>query len=255
MGLIYTRYLSQQQLFKKEDLLLVEKNESRRRELQAENIRTVEFPEEGTIENSDLVLLAVKPQDFDEVAFRLKGRLRGDCLVISIMAGFTIDSIRQKLQVDRVVRAMPNAAALYGQGMTVFCYSESVHTEQKQMAEDLLSVTGRIVETKKEDHLNAVTAISGSGPAYFFFFAKQLIDSAVALGIDEVTATLLVQQTLSGASAMIEQSGKSCEELIKTVASKGGTTEAALKVLHAKLPDIIAEATSRATNRAYELSV
>jgi len=255
MGLIYSHYFTQQQIVKKENLLLIEKNEARRKELQTKNIATIELPVGKGIESCDIILLAVKPQDFESLISDLKGRLNKNCVVISIMAGVTIDYLQQALSTSYVVRAMPNAPAMYGTGMTVFCCSKEMQEEQKLIATKLLAVTGKIVETKQEEMLNAVTAISGSGPAYFFYLAKQMINEAIELGIDAETAELMVRQTLLGAGVMLDKSDKTCGDLIKTVASRGGTTEAALNVFEEnKMPEIISQALQSATNRAAELS-
>jgi pyrroline-5-carboxylate reductase len=260
MGLIYAHSLTQQNLIKQEDLVLIEKSESRRQELLSKNIyatvpAAIGMPVNGGIETSDVILLAVKPQDFEEVAMQLNGRLRKDCLVISIMAGIRIASMQEKLQVKTIVRAMPNAPALYGEGMTVYYCSKGMSRQHRQTAAALLAVTGKTVETKEEELLNAVTAVSGSGPAYFFYLAQQMIREAIVLGIEEKTAELLVKQTLLGAGVMLDQSGKSSVELVKTVASKGGTTEAALNVFaEKKLAEIVAEGLQQATRRARELA-
>jgi pyrroline-5-carboxylate reductase len=255
MGLIYAHSFTQQHIIRKEDLLLIEKSESRRQELRSKNIHVMALPATSGIETADVVLLAVKPQDFEEVATQLKERLQKNCLLISIMAGIRIASMQEKLQTKAVVRAMPNAPALYGEGMTVYCCSKGMNKKHRQIAAGLLAVTGKSVETKEEELLNAVTAVSGSGPAYFFYLAQQMIHEAVALGIEEKTAELLVKQTLLGAGVMLDQSGKSSLELVKTVASKGGTTEAALNVFaEKKLAEIVAEGLQKATKRARELA-
>ncbi len=255
MGLIYSHYFLQQQIVKKEDLLLIEKNEARRKELETKNIATIELPQDKGIENCDVIFLAVKPQDFHDLVPMLKDRLNSECVVISIMAGVTIKHIQEVLNTKQVVRAMPNAPAMHGVGMTVFCCDEQVSELKRKVVTQLLGVTGKIVETKQEDMLNAVTAISGSGPAYFFYLAKQMINQATELGIDEDVAELMVKQTLLGAGVMLDKSDKTCGDLIKTVASKGGTTEAALNVFEEnKMPEIISQALQSATNRAAELS-
>lgn len=255
MGLIYSHYFTQQHIVKKEDLLLIEKNEARRRELELKNIATIELPEDNGIEKCDVIFLAVKPQDFQGLAPLLKGRLNRKCIVISIMAGVTIQYLQETLSASPVVRAMPNAPALYGTGMTVFCCSNELKEDQKKVVTTLLGVTGKIVETQQEETLNAVTAISGSGPAYFFYLAQQMISEAVTLGIDKETAELMVKQTLLGAGVMLDKSDKTCSELIKTVASKGGTTEAALNVFEQnKMPEVISQALQSAANRSVELA-
>lgn len=204
---------------------------------------------------AEVVFLCIKPQDFHEVAGVLNRSINKDSLVISIMAGITIQTISDRLQISNVVRAMPNAPSFYGKGMTVFCSTNGLMTQKKDAAEMLLAVTGKICEVEDEKLLNAVTAISGSGPAYFFYLAEKMISEAMQMGIEKQMAETLVKQTISGASVMLNESGKSCSELIRTVASKGGTTEAALDVFKNKgLPEIISEGLQNAAIRAAELS-
>ena len=255
MGLIYSNYFLRQQIVKKDNLLLIEKNEERRKELQAKNIAAIELPAGKGIEQCDVLLLAVKPQDFESLLADLSGRLNENCVVISIMAGVTIKHIQEALNTKQVVRAMPNAPSMHGVGMTVFCCDEQVSELKRKIVTQLLGVTGKIVETKQEEMLNAVTAISGSGPAYFFYLAQQMIKEAVNLGIEEDVAELMVKQTLLGAGVMLDKSDKTCADHIKTVASRGGTTEAALNVFaENKMPGIISQALQSATKRSVELS-
>jgi pyrroline-5-carboxylate reductase len=255
MGLIYTQFLLQEKLVEKENLLLIEKNEERRNELRLKDIGIVEIPGCDQFNNADLILLAVKPQDFLELSVHLKNKVKNGAVVISIMAGVTISHIQQSLNHLHVIRAMPNAPALYAKGMTVFCMSEGLSDFQQKQVKDFISLTGKILETKEENLLDAVTALSGSGPAYFFYLAQQMIEAATQLGMNAEMAEILVKQTLVGAAEMLDKSPKKTAELIKTVASKGGTTEAALNHFSATfVDDHIIRGIEKATLRSKELS-
>jgi pyrroline-5-carboxylate reductase len=255
MGLIYAQFLLEGKLVEKNNLLLIEKDDMRRNELRKKNIGIVETPECTDISNADLILISVKPQDFTELSTHLKGRFKENAVVISIMAGVTIDSIQKSLSHQFVVRAMPNAPALYGKGMTVFCTSKNMSASKQQAAHSFLELTGVTLATENEEILDAVTALSGSGPAYFFYLSKNMVDSAVELGMDPEMAETLVKQTLIGAGEMITHSPKTFEELIKTVASKGGTTEAAINHFNENTMNrTIVEGIERATKRSVELS-
>lgn len=255
MGLIYAHFFTTQQIVKKENLLLIEKNEERRVELKQKNIGTIEVATCKQIEVADVVLIAVKPQDYQELAFAIKNRLQKNAIVISIMAGVTIATIEQSLNHQLVVRAMPNAPALYGKGMTVYCLNKNFTKKQEEQIAKLLSVTGKTQAIFQEDLLDAVTALSGSGPAYFFYLAQQMIEAAKNTGIDAEMAEVLVKQTLVGAAEMLDKSGKTAEKLIGTVASKGGTTEAALKhFAFNEMDRTIVIGIEKATQRSKELA-
>jgi pyrroline-5-carboxylate reductase len=228
MGLIYARAFLKYNIVSKSDLLLVEKNETRKDELKKLDIGKVVVPDDGIISESDVIILSVKPQDFLQLSTDLKKVLTTNTLVLSIMAGINISFLREKLDHQKIIRAMPNSPVEMGMGITAYCVSGDVGSEQKSTVESLLATTGCTLYMENETLLDAVTALSGSGPAYFFYFVQQLIEAGRKMGFDESTATLLVQQTMLGSFHLLNSTGKPPGELIKAVASKGGTTEAAL---------------------------
>ncbi len=228
MGLIYARSFLKYNIVSKDDLLLVEKNESRKEDLKKLNIGQVVVPDNKLISDSDVVILSVKPQDFRELTNDLKKVLHENAIVLSIMAGINISFLRQKLDHQKVVRAMPNSPVEIGMGITAYSLSNIISIEQAHKIENLLATTGRTLYMEDENLLDAVTALSGSGPAYFFYFVQQLIEAGKKMGMSEATASLLVKQTMLGSFHLINNAGKPLDELIKAVASKGGTTEAAL---------------------------
>lgn len=250
MGLVYARSFLRYNIVKPEELLLVEKNESRREELIKMNIGEVVLADNPKISLSELIILAVKPQDFAVLAPQIKAVLKPEIIVLSIMAGITITQLEYLLAHKTIIRAMPNSPVELGMGMTGFCAQESVTMAQVRKVENVLATTGRTSFFENENLLNAVTALSGSGPAYFYYILRAMIDAGKEMGMDEVTATTLVKQTMLGSFHLVNNATKSFDDLIKTVASKGGTTEAALKVfedreLHKAIVDGIVRAEAR----------
>ncbi|MGZ3863400.1 MAG: pyrroline-5-carboxylate reductase [Bacteroidia bacterium] len=228
MGLIYARAFLKYNIVSKSELLLVEKNEKRKKELLKLDVGKVVVPDDGAIKQSEVIILAVKPQDLLLLINDLKKVLNESTIVLSIMAGINIAFLQEKLGHTRVIRAMPNSPVEIGMGITAYCLSKDVNAEQARTVENLLATTGRTLYMKDENLLDAVTALSGSGPAYFFYFAQQLVEAGKKMGFDESTAAMLVKQTMLGSFHLLNNAGKPLDELIKTVASKGGTTEAAL---------------------------
>lgn len=184
------------------------------------------------VKNRDMVVLCVKPQQIDEVLQQIAGALdTSRTLVLSIVAGIPTTRIESALSAQaRVVRAMPNTPALIGEGAAAICAGKNAGDEDLKRAERLLGAVGLVVRVK-EELMNAVTAISGSGPAYVFYLMEAMIDAARELGIDAEVARRLVVQTVKGAALLCEARGCQPEELRAAVTSKGGTTAAALLVL------------------------
>ncbi|MBN1685695.1 MAG: pyrroline-5-carboxylate reductase [Spirochaetales bacterium] len=206
---------------------------------------------------SSTVFLSVKPQIMAAVAEGIAGALKDDALVISIAAGITTDFLAAKLGEVPIIRVMPNTPAMAGEGMSAI-YNRNAGDEALQRAEKLLGAVGKTVVVENEDIIDAVTAVSGSGPAYFFLLMEEMTAAAIALGIDEESAKLLVCQTAKGAGtlAMIaRENNESPEVLRKKVTSPGGTTAAALAVFQEKgFGAMVTEAVKRARDRSKELS-
>ena len=202
----------------------------------------------------DLIILAVKPQMFSEVGGEAKSFLNTDQIVVSIMAGISIEEIATTLGVDKVVRAMPNTPCQLGVGVTgYFCHG--ISSQEKEFVESVFATNGLSVEMEAEVKLNEVTAISGSGPAYFFTILKHMIDTGVEMGLNETQAKQLVLGTMKGSFELVEASDKPLEELISAVKSKGGTTEAALNSFaDNKLNEVIGKGLKAARDRSIALS-
>ena len=255
MGLIYAHAFLKYKIVPSENLLLVEKSPERQTKLQALQIGRVVTTADASISDSDLLILSVKPQDFKELAPELAAHIRPHTIVLSIMAGIELASIQQTLNHRHVVRAMPNSPVEIGMGMTVFTSSDTFTPEQILRVENLLATTGRTLYVEKEELLNAVTALSGSGPAYFYYFMQHLVRAGMEMGLDEHVSSTLAKQTMLGAFHLINNADKPLDELIRAVASKGGTTEAALRTFNeARMDETIVNGLKQGERRAKELA-
>jgi pyrroline-5-carboxylate reductase len=204
----------------------------------------------------DIVILAVKPQHMDDV-LPAYGRYRA-AVFLSIAAGKTLNKLSAALGGTpySIVRAMPNLPASIGQGMTVAVANKNVTPKQRALCEQCMKAVGAMVWTQDENDLDAVGALSGSGPAYVFALAEAMAKAGEALGLHPELAAQLARQTVIGSGALLAQSPESAEKLRIAVTSPGGITEAALKHLLAAngLPDLMRKAIEAAARRSKELS-
>jgi pyrroline-5-carboxylate reductase len=181
---------------------------------------------------ADIIILAVKPQDMGRMLKEISGIAIGK-LIISVAAGTTIDFIKRNTKAKNIVRAMPNTPAIVGCAMTALAYSRGMKKTDKKEAERIFGCIGEFI-VLDERYMDAVTAVSGSGPAYLFLLMEAMAKAAISLGFKKDTAYMLVSQTISGASLLQQRLKKCPASLRKDVTSRGGTTEAALKVLKEK---------------------
>lgn len=205
--------------------------------------------------DADAVVLAVKPQLMKDVLNTHGGELEGR-LVISIAAGVSVDQIRQwSGQPDaRVVRCMPNTPALVGQGLSGLYLTDNCSTADRSSAVRLFETCGQVLVLNQEDQINAITAISGSGPGYVFYWMEALAQAARDLGFDDASADLLVRQTLLGSATLASQSTEALSTLRERVTSKGGTTFAGLEAMRAaQVGPGIVQGVQAAMARAIEL--
>jgi pyrroline-5-carboxylate reductase len=202
---------------------------------------------------ADLVVWAVKPQIFSEAAAPVMPHTRG-ALHLSVAAGIRTDSISRWVGTDRVVRCMPNTPALVGQGITGLFACPSVTTTDQQLVAQVIGTTGQYLWVQQESLLDAVTALSGSGPAYVFFFLEAMTEAGVGMGLSAAQAYQLAVATFSGASSLAAASNESPEVLRQRVTSKGGTTYAALTAMEtAGIKPAFVRAMQAAEHRAREL--
>ncbi len=208
----------------------------------------------AAIRDADIVLLAVKPQYLANILKALKGQLEGK-LVISIVAGAEISTIAHVLETERVVRVMPNTPALVQTGAHGLFAKEAVTLQDRELASQVMASTGLTIWVNSEAQIDAVTAVSGSGPAYFFYMMESMIRAGKNLGLDEKVATALTLQTALGAAQMAITSSNTPAELRKNVTSPNGTTQAAIEVFdHAHISQNIQAALAAAQKRSQELA-
>ena len=208
----------------------------------------------AAIRDADIVVFAVKPQVFAGILKPLKGQLEGK-LVISIVAGAEIATIASILETGRIVRVMPNTPALVQTGAHGLFANAAVTAQDRELASQVLASTGLTIWVNSEAQIDAVTAVSGSGPAYFFYMMESMIRAGKNLGLDEKVATALTLQTALGAAQMAITSASSPAELRRNVTSPNGTTQAAIEVFdHAHISQNIQAALAAAQKRSQELA-
>lgn len=256
MGLSFSKSFLKYELIKPENLHLITRNQSKIPVIseQFPNSKISTFDEVKELD-TDLIIIAVKPQDFQNAVENIQFSLHKNQMVLSIMAGIKIEKIQKLLNHPLIVRAMPNSPTLLGMGITGYTSADGISFSQLINIERLLNSTGRSVYLEDEELLDGVTALSGSGPAYFYYIVDAMIKAGVEMGIDENLSKLFVKQTMLGAYHLMNNSERNLEDLIKDVASKGGTTEAALKTFEANhLKEILKKGILNAEQRAKELN-
>lgn len=202
-------------------------------------------------EQADVVILSIKPQRLQKVLNGLEGKIPANALVLSIIAGATIQTISDGLKHSAIVRSMPNTPAQIGEGITVWSAANAVTETQRELASQILGALGQQVYVEEESYMDMATALSGTGPAYVFLFMEALIDAGVHMGFPRRIAEQLVQQTILGAVKYYEKHKEHPAQLRNQVTSPGGTTAQALYYLEKAG---FRTALSRAIWAAYERS-
>ena len=213
-------------------------------------------PAEGRDRNFSAIILAVKPQTAPEI-MRDVAALAGErSLVLSIMAGRSVDFLQEELPQAAIVRAMPNLPASIGRGITVAVANRDVTPEQRELAHRLLAAIGAVEWVSDEGLIDAVTAVSGSGPAYVFLLAEALAKAGVAAGLPAPLADKLARATVAGSGALLDRTAADAATLRQDVTSPGGTTAAALEVLMAAdgMEPLMKKAVAAAARRSRELA-
>lgn len=202
----------------------------------------------------DIIVIAVKPQNIEDVFNDLHDCLKPEQLIVSIAAGVRLNTLSQGLHHSRIARVMPNTPAQIGSGMSGWTATAEVSTQQRERVKTILGTMGKEIYYDDEGYLDMVTAVSGSGPAYFFLMAEAMIEAAIAIGLPREEAEELVSQTMLGAANLIQGSDKTPGELRQNVTSRGGTTEKALSVLNeGGFPELIRKAIEAAYQRSKEM--
>ncbi|MEQ8908555.1 MAG: pyrroline-5-carboxylate reductase [Vicingaceae bacterium] len=254
MGLAYARALVKSEFLSKTNLMISDTDAEKTAELQKVSRFDVYTDLNDCMPKADIVFIAVKPYHAEDLMAELKPLMKPDQVAISIMAGVTIQSMKDGLGIKKVVRAMPNLPAQVGKGLTSFTASNEVSRLELSTVKQLLDTTGKSVHLDTEKDVDASTGISGSGPAYVFYFMQSMMEAAQKMGFSDHDSKVLVGQTFEGAIELFNQSDLSPTGWMNKVASKGGTTRAALDSMEDNnIKDLIEEAAYAAFNRAVEL--
>jgi pyrroline-5-carboxylate reductase len=254
MGQAVARGLIEQKVIHASSLTLANPRLTKLSELRNLGV-DLESDNSTAVKGTETLILAVKPQIITSVLNQIRNVITEDQLVISLAAGISLNTLRQKLlDQQAVVRVMPNLGAQIGQSMSVWIKNEFVSSHQVQKVRAILNAIGNEVKVETEDEIDKATAISGSGPAYVFYLMEMLEDSARKLGFSDDVARKLSKQTLVGSAQIVENSDKSAKELREQVTSKGGTTEAAFKEFQRRgLKAIFMRGVNTAYRRAVDL--
>ncbi|MBU1078473.1 MAG: pyrroline-5-carboxylate reductase, partial [Spirochaetes bacterium] len=236
---------------KKSNIIVSDKDEDRVKYFRSLGISAGEMKEVSG--KAGILFLAVKPDQVREVCETIREGL-SDQLIISIAAGVTIAHLEEFIQKNlRIVRVMPNTPALINRGMSVYCYNSLFQKEDKETVESILGAVGRVLFLE-EKYFDAVTGLSGSGPAYIFLVINALAEGGVKMGLPEKTAMDLAVQTVLGSAELVQKTGRHPLELKDMVTSPGGTTIEGLKVLEDhKIKDALMLAVEAATIRSKNL--
>lgn len=204
-------------------------------------------------ENPDVLIIASKPKDIAVVLQEIKN-VTNKCLIISVLAGTSIKTIEEKFPLNPIIRAMPNTASQIGAGITALCLNKNCNEADSKLAKEIFSTVGKVLFIEDENKMHAITALSGSGPAYYFFLTEALIKAGIEQGLSPAEAKLLASQTFLGAGLLLDKSNLSPLELRQAVTSPNGTTHAAITSLEQNnFSDLISKAIEAATKRSMEL--
>ncbi len=242
----------------KPDLITVaDPSSDAREQLAAKGLNTVDPMADATaaVVDADIVVLAVKPQMMKVVVSAFADALDNQ-LVISVAAGLSTDLLSSMLGgYSNIVRAMPNTPSMIQMGATGLYGTDNISAEQKELATAVMEASGLVMWVDDEEHMHAVTAVSGSAPAYMFYFIESMVDGAVALGLDKEQASALAMQTMLGAAKMAMNSDDAPAELRRKVTSPNGTTQAAVESMQAnEIGRQISEAMQACYDRSQALS-
>ena len=254
MGLTYAEGMSKSTVLGKHKIRIYDTDPKKISSLRERQDFNVYDNLEDCLPTSHLIFLAVKPYHTDDLFKKIKPLVHNEQIFVSLMAGVTIKSIQERLDVEKIVRTMPNLPAKVGKGVTSFTESEQVSKIELIMVRNLLDTTGTSIHVENEKFIDASTGISGSGPAYVFYFMQSMLEAALKMGFSEYDSKVLVSSTFEGAVELFNQSSLSPEGWINRVASKGGTTQAAIDSMEDNnIKQLIQDAAYAAFNRAIEL--
>ncbi len=254
MGLTYAEGMAASPFLNKRKLMLFDVSAEKLELLEEMGQFDVYDTIDDCVPKADIIFIAVKPYHADELFENIKPFVNPDQIFVSLMAGVTIESIQNGLGINKVVRTMPNLPAKVGKGVTSFTESKEVSRVELLMVRNLLDTTGESIHVEDENFIDKSTGISGSGPAYIFYFMQSMMEAALKMGFSKNDSRVLVSQTFEGAVKLFNESDLSPQTWMDRVASKGGTTQAALDSMEDNnVKELIKEAAYAAFDRATEL--
>ncbi len=234
------------------DIMVSEPRDERRVYLENTYKINTTFDNKEVVKSCNIIILAVKPQNMDSVSAEIADLISSEKLIVSIAAGITLAYLTSRLKTSKIIRVMPNTPALVQEGMSVLSMCECIHDKEMGLIRDIFMSIGKVLMLP-EKYMDAVTALSGSGPAFIALFVEKMIDAGVKMGLNRGNASELAVQTLIGTAKLLE-TGMPPYKLREMVTSPGGTTAAGLKVFEDKgLKDIVAAVIEAAANRSKEL--
>jgi pyrroline-5-carboxylate reductase len=254
MGLTYAQGMSKSSLLKGNNIMMLDTSDEKLKELDQISHFDAYKELEDCVPKADIIFIAIKPYHAEGLFKKMKVMVTSEQIIVSIMAGITIEAIKKFTGLQKITRAMPNLPAQVGLGLTSYVASSDVSRIELLTIESLLNTTGKSIQVTSENFIDASTGISGSGPAYVFYFMQSMMEAALQMGFSKKEATVLVSQTFTGAIALFNQSNLSPKSWMERVASKGGTTQAALDSMDSNnVNELIKEAAFAAFTRAVEL--
>lgn len=254
MGLTYAEGMATSPLLSKHKLRIYDTDPKKIESLRAEGTFNVFESLEDCLPKAEIIFVAVKPYHCEALFEEMKPMLNEQQLIVSLMAGVTIQTIQDQLNIEKVVRTMPNLPAQVGKGVTSYTAAKAVSKIELIMVRNLLDTTGTSIHVDTENFIDASTGISGSGPAYVFYFMQSMLEAALKMGFSDYDSKVLVSSTFEGAIELFNQNDISPKSWIAKVASKGGTTQAAIDSMEDNnIKELIKDAAYAAFDRAVEL--
>lgn len=254
MGLTYAEGMANSVYLNRRKLMIQDIGEETLAKIGADSRFQAHKTLDDCLPNADIVFIAVKPYHCEELFAKMKFMVNHNQLIVSLVAGLKIETIQEQLGIDKIVRTMPNLPAKVGKGITSFTESKAVSRVELLMVRNLLDTTGASIHVSSEDFIDKSTGISGSGPAYVFYFMQSMMEAALKMGFSENDSKVLVSHTFEGAVELFSQGDISPAKWMDKVASKGGTTQAALDSMEDNnVNELIKDAAYAAFNKAVEL--
>lgn len=254
MGLTYAEGMADSPMLNKHKLKIYDTDPKKIKSLREDSRFDVYDNLDDCLPKADIVFVAVKPYHSDDLFEEMKTMINQSQIFVSLMAGVTIDTIQEKLEASKVIRTMPNLPAQVGKGVTSYTESKEVSRVELIMVRNLLDTTGTSIHVDTETFIDASTGISGSGPAYVFYFMQSMLEAALKMGFSAYDSKVLVSSTFEGAIELFNQNDISPKSWIAKVASKGGTTQAAIDSMEDNnVKQLIQDAAYAAFDRAVEL--